>query len=1009
MLQDKFKNPGGEYRPIPFWSWNEELKPEEIEKQIEEMKDSGVGGYFMHARSGLKTEYLGGEWYACIEAGIKKGKETGLKAWIYDEEGWPSGFAGGRVPAISPDYYAKYMTLEEKSSVDGISWEDMLAVYICSKDTQTIERVQGKNVCLLEGQVLFCVRRHLQPYYIDVMNKRAVDAFLTTTHQTYYDRFPEAFGREMKGFFTDEPRITCDHFGELAWSDDIPAAFLKAYGYDLMEKLPLLWHAFEGYETVRYDFWRLVSHLFVTSFMKNIQDWCHAHNCLATGHIMMEETIFSQMTSSAGVMPFYEYEDIPGIDWLRRRIESPVIGKQVGSVASQLGKKQVLTESFALTGWNVSFEELKWILEWQYVNGVNLLCQHLQAYSLKGSRKRDYPPSLYTQQSWWNNYRQFNDYVSRLGAALTEGVEQADVLVIHPMRSGYLCYDGTRTEEIRRLDAEFERLSRTLSAEHISYQYGDETIISKYASVSENGFTVGLVTYKTVILPHMYSLDKKTLELLLHFAQMGGAILSSGAFPFYTNGKAEDLEKLKAAVRPVSFGEIREEMKKQGLLALSIESGGIQASKIAYQIRKTGEGILLFMVNHSQTRDYNTKIMVYGKKAAPILLKAESGETEEISYQAAEDTSFRLSFAPMQSYLVLLKETSQDGFLLLPPEEQIVALPDHWTIEAMGKNSLTLDTCACTIDGEIKLAPMPAIKVMKELLDRKRPCEIELEFEFFIESGLSEIQELFAAIEDAEKYVTIVNGHEIPYKDAGWWKDRSFRKVDIRPYITQGRNTITLKGTFRQSQKVYDVLYGENVYETELNSLTYDMEIESIYLAGDFGVYSKGGFLERERNAMSTDGPFVIADMPKELTGHEFTSQGLLFFAEDLTISQRIHIMPEQGKRIILDYKKPNAPMMEIYVNKTLVKTSMWADYQADITDMVKPGENQILLHVFASNRNLLGPHHHISGECYNVGPESFTGKWSWVERESESDATDIEDRDKNYWTDSYSFVKFGV
>lgn len=69
------------------------------------------------------------------------------------------------------------------------------------------------------------------------------------------------------------------------------------------------------------------------------------------------------MTSTAGIMPFYEYMPIPGVDWLRRMIFNPVVPKQVSSVASQLGKKQVLTESFALCGWNVSFGELRWISE----------------------------------------------------------------------------------------------------------------------------------------------------------------------------------------------------------------------------------------------------------------------------------------------------------------------------------------------------------------------------------------------------------------------------------------------------------------------------------------------------------------------------------------------------------------------------------------------------------------------------------------------------------------------
>ena len=125
---------------------------------------------------------------------------------------------------------------------------------------------------------------------------------------------------------------------------------MENYGYCLEDNIPKLYLEVEDYKKVRYDFWSLVSYLFVHNYMKNIYDWCDAHNVQATGHVMMEESIFSQMTSTAGVMPFYEYEHAPGIDWLRRPIASPVIAKQVGSAACQLGKKKVLTESSALCG-----------------------------------------------------------------------------------------------------------------------------------------------------------------------------------------------------------------------------------------------------------------------------------------------------------------------------------------------------------------------------------------------------------------------------------------------------------------------------------------------------------------------------------------------------------------------------------------------------------------------------------------------------------------------------------
>ena len=148
---------------------------------------------------------------------------------------------------------------------------------------------------------------------------------------------------------------------------------------------------------MRHDFWALVNELFVHAYMEQIFHWCEAHHCRLTGHMMMEESLYSQMTGTGGVMPFYEYMHQPGVDSLRRAINDPRIPKQVGSAAEQLGKPHVLSESFAMSGWDMRFNEMQWIAGWQFVNGVNRICQHLQGYTLAGMRKRDYPPSLFYQ------------------------------------------------------------------------------------------------------------------------------------------------------------------------------------------------------------------------------------------------------------------------------------------------------------------------------------------------------------------------------------------------------------------------------------------------------------------------------------------------------------------------------------------------------------------------------------------------------------------------------------
>ena len=102
-----FKNVPAKYRPIPFWSWNEKLSPEETAEQIQKMHDVGIGGFFMHARGGLATEYMSEEWFENVKAAKDTAKKLGMYAWAYDENGWPSGFGSGVVNGMGVTYQQK--------------------------------------------------------------------------------------------------------------------------------------------------------------------------------------------------------------------------------------------------------------------------------------------------------------------------------------------------------------------------------------------------------------------------------------------------------------------------------------------------------------------------------------------------------------------------------------------------------------------------------------------------------------------------------------------------------------------------------------------------------------------------------------------------------------------------------------------------------------------------------------------------------------------------------------
>ena len=183
----------------------------------------------------------------------------------------------------------------------------------------------------------------------------------------------------------------------MPWSFVLCEEYEKAYGEDLKEKLCDLFFDTKDGNVTRFRFWKLVTYLFSEGFMKKIYDWCEANGMLLTGHMVLEETIPLQLETNGSVMASYEYFHIPGVDMLGRDLPRDLLSSQVCSVAAQTGKKQVLTESFACCGWDLDFEGMKHILEYQLVKGVNLLCQLLAPYSFEGIRKEIIRPFIFSR------------------------------------------------------------------------------------------------------------------------------------------------------------------------------------------------------------------------------------------------------------------------------------------------------------------------------------------------------------------------------------------------------------------------------------------------------------------------------------------------------------------------------------------------------------------------------------------------------------------------------------
>lgn len=962
---------------IPFWSLNDKLVDAELEEQIVRMHNAGINGFFLHARGGLETEYMSEDWLARMETCIKKADELGMEAWLYDENGWPSGFGNGIVPALNEKFRQK--TMRWKTLAAGEATPDNLLGLYRVADGKVI-RVDAADEGVLA--VYFTV----DPGYVDVLCKESTLCFIENTHQKYYERLKPYFDGRIKGFFTDEPQYSRE---DLPWSWDMQEAWREKYGTDIVDGLPLLFTEAEGAGEFRYRFFTLASELMVNNYLKPIYDWCEAHNCALTGHMMLEDTMTVQIGAIGAAMPCYEFFQKPGIDHLCRVVNDPLLPKQLGSAAAQLGRPTI-TETFAGCGWDVSMNELKWIGQWQFVNGVTDMCQHLEGYTLRGLRKRDWPASLYIQQPWFDEaYRPFNDYFTRLGAAISEGEDAAKVLLLHPIRSAYMVYMPHDRTASHACDANFIGTVQAFNDNHIPYHLGDETLMARHGEVTANGLRVGLCTYSTVAMPDVITLSETVFEQLLAFAKAGGTVLALGKLPTCINGRADArIEELLAFVKKATVADV-----KAICGGVVVAENGAPCAAVHANVRRLADGAMrYYLVNLSAGEHVTTVTMPEICRVWQVDLL--SGERTLLPTHVADGaTTVDFTFATYGD--VILETAPATEATVLPPVKTVTLPLAEKMALSTTDNGLTLDYCRWQVDGGEWQPAAPTLYVWRECVRVGHDCDVTMAFDFFVED-LDGVKTMALAAEMPQTCTFTVNGQPYTFHDNGYYIDKSFRTSDIRPLLREGENTIEVSVRFTQSEHTYHLYAHPNVHESEWNRLTVDTELESMYLVGDFGVYAP---VERygDYRTVKTGHTFKIGAKPTEAAVRNLTEQGLWFFAGKATVGQTINLKKEEGVRYEVRLSKMYAPAAHVIVNGKMVGELAFAPYVMDVTDALVDGDNTVEIRLFSGLRNALGPHHLKTGDFWVTSPGNFT-------------QFDAEGRDNRGlgWEEDYHGVLFG-
>lgn len=1018
-----FADPTAEYRGTPFWAWNSKLEEKELLRQIDCFREMGFGGFHMHVRTGMATPYLGDEYMHLIRSCVDHAKATHMLAWLYDEDRWPSGAAGGIVTRneayrsrhllFTPfpyDSKEKEATARDSSArTQRTGHGSLLACFDIELDADgylaSYRRISPGEPA--KGTKWYAYREIAEsnPWfnnqtYVDTLNPKAIQAFIKVTHERYWTVCKDEFGKTIPAIFTDEPqfahktllnRVTDQMNVFMPWTDDFPETFEAAYGVNLVERLPeVFWNRRDDeHVLVRYLYHDHIAERFASAFADQVGRWCRNHQILLTGHMMEEPTLFSQTAALGEAMRSYRSFDLPGIDMLCDRREWTT-AKQAQSASHQYGRPGVMSELYGVTNWDFDFRGHKLQGDWQAALGVTVRVPHLSWVSMAGEAKRDYPASINYQAPWHAKYGMIENHFARVNTVMTRGKPYCRVGVIHPVESYWLHW-GPReqTQSVRdELDQHFTQLSDWLLRGQIDFDFISEALLPDLCPVPENPLPVGQMRYDVVIVPHLLMLRETTLSRLEAFQDAGGRVIFTGDCPKWISGRRDDSARGlfdKAEHVPFSAIAILDALEPVRWIDLRL-SDGRRCDAYLTQVRQEGEERWIFLAradrpdNPDMPSALNLDLYVRGPWFAEQL-DSLNGSMSKVNTESRG-----------QWTLIQWKAWNHDSLLLhLVPDENSLLYSKPETQEALSEIKLsTTDKAPLSSQPEQDKTENRLLDAVPVCLDEPNVCLLDL-----AEYKLDD--EPFRPVEEILRADNQLRG------DLGWpergramaqpWTVPEEQPKHSATLRFQIQSTTTLKDCAlaledaRQARITWNGLsvpadvtgwYVDRSIETvalpTVKEGTNTLEItwplgprtnlEACYLLGDFSVSVAGT-------------QKILGDPARTLAFSDITRQGLPFYGGNITYRMQIE---SKDKPVSLHVPHYRGALISVDVDGQEKDHIVFSPYTVRF-DNLEPGVHTLNVKLFGNRVNTFGPVHDSNRTDYYIGPNAWRTQadaWSY-------------------------------
>ena len=981
-LRRNFQSPPADFRTAPLWVWNDEMDPTRMREQLRQFKEQGMGGVFVHPRPGLITEYMGSEWFELWRVALDECKTLGLLCNIYDENSYPAGFAGGLVPSAAPDTANQYVQAQIVDKLPRRGGPTILGAFRVKLDDrgQVSEAIREdlRKGGKAQGKFAIFHLRHAggSPWtgqfpYVDLTNPETARHFIATTYEPYKKHFGSEFGKTIKWSFDDEPLIaTTGAYEEAELSLSISyytlAEFQKRNGYDLRDALPSLFWDVGDWQRVRFDYWQTLHDLWKENYFQPIFEWCDRNDLQFTGHYMEHEWPYPWISPDDASL--YAYMHMPGIDMLegdvlREKGADPHMLftiRQLASVSHQLGRR-AFSESYGVAGWDSTLEHYKRMGDWQLVNGINFINQHLAYTTIRGARKRDHPQSFSDISAWWPHYRLHADHTARLSYVLSQGQPRNRVLVLEPTTSGFLwARRGGDTPELARLRETYSHLIQYLADHQIDFDLGDEYMLEWFGEVRGGKLVIGKATYDLVVWPQgMTNIRKQTLPILAEYLKSGGEVLALDEPAAFVDGRSTDAVRNLGIQNPGRWHKVSDAAvlvaEIQRRLAPRVSFNKELPSGIGHRMWTTRDNGVFHLFTNATSAPVTAMATVDG--AGLEQWESISGKISPFATRSAapDKVEFELDLPPVGSRLFLVSGQPMSPAPSVAGKSRILQASD-WKVTPAGLNVLVMDYCDLKLGGQTlenintwdanwriwqthgfeRPAWDNAVQFKRRILDLPPFAPgsgFEATFRFTVADAAA-LKGAELAMELPELYKVTLNGSPVDFSRGQRWLDPHLKTLGVEPLLKMGENIVHVVGS------PFDVR----------------MELENIYLRGDFTLQAgERGF---------------SLGAPRPLTVGSWQKQGYPFYYDNTLYEARVDV-PRGARALKVSFPNWQGSVAEVLLDGKSVETIAWSPYVAEMP--ATPGAHTVGLKVVATPRNLFGPFHNPSKPRMLAWP----GAWS--------------------------------